>query len=117
MAAVKKTPEEVLDLKMNWLRDPCWDIEDTEGFEDYQAELIAYRLEKEEYWANERLSGQKRKAEELGVPGNIKLAQYILTLEYTNNLLQAKVDGLITRSYELQARIDKLTKAIRGCPL
>jgi hypothetical protein len=39
-----KTREEVEALKANWLSDPIWDIEDTEGFEEYRAELREYRL-------------------------------------------------------------------------
>jgi hypothetical protein len=37
-------------LKEQWLRDPCWAIEETEGFEDHREELLAYRLEQEEGW-------------------------------------------------------------------
>jgi hypothetical protein len=37
-------------LKAQWLRDPCWDIEDTEGFEDHREELLAYRFAQEERW-------------------------------------------------------------------
>jgi hypothetical protein len=40
-----KTPEEIEALKANWRKDPCWDIEDTEGFEEIKAELELYRLE------------------------------------------------------------------------
>ena len=46
----EKTREDVENLKENWLRDPCWDIEDTEGFEGYYDELLAFRLEKEAEW-------------------------------------------------------------------
>lgn len=44
----------------------------------------------------DKLSTQilERKALELKVPGHIKLAKYVLTLEYTLNLLQQKVDRL-----------------------
>ncbi len=42
-----KTPEEIEKLKASWRRDPCWDIEDTEGFEDHQEELLAYRKQVE----------------------------------------------------------------------
>ena len=38
-----KTNDEIETLKQSWRRDPCWDIEDTEGFEDHRAELKAYR--------------------------------------------------------------------------
>jgi len=39
-----KTRAEVNELKENWQADPCWDLEDTEGFEDYRKELAAFRL-------------------------------------------------------------------------
>jgi len=42
-----KTREEVEALKNEWLQDPCWDIDDTEGFEDYRDELAAYQAEVE----------------------------------------------------------------------
>lgn len=38
------TRDEVEALKQNWLNDPCWDIEETEGFEFYREELAIYRL-------------------------------------------------------------------------
>lgn len=38
-----KTNEEIEALKQSWKKDPCWDIEDSDGFEAYRAELIAWR--------------------------------------------------------------------------
>ena len=38
-----KTREEVEKLKREWGKDPCWDIYDTEGFEEYKDELIVYQ--------------------------------------------------------------------------
>ena len=46
-----KTEEELRDLKANWQADPIWNIEDSEGFEEYQDELLAYRQKCEENWA------------------------------------------------------------------
>lgn len=43
----KKTQEEIDALKASWRKDPCWDIEDSDGFEEHKEELIAYRLEVE----------------------------------------------------------------------
>lgn len=40
---IRKTDAEVQSLKENWKADPCWDIEDTEGFEAHRDELIAFR--------------------------------------------------------------------------
>lgn len=42
-----KSKKELDDLKANWKGDPCWDIEDTEGFEEHRAELLAWRKEYE----------------------------------------------------------------------
>ena len=33
MLTNKKTKEEIRDLCEQWASDPCWDIEETEGFE------------------------------------------------------------------------------------
>lgn len=46
-----KTEWELLDLKTQWKADPCWDIEDTEGFEEHRTELLIWKLthERDEY--------------------------------------------------------------------
>lgn len=38
-----KSADDIEALKQNWRFDPCWDIEETEGFEAHRAELKAYR--------------------------------------------------------------------------
>ena len=45
-----KTREEIDKLKRSWNRDPCWDIEETEGFEDHKQELLEYREQCEAAW-------------------------------------------------------------------
>jgi hypothetical protein len=52
-----KTREEVEALKINWHDDPNWDIEETDGFEEYKDELLAYRKQSEKEWEDAR---QKR---------------------------------------------------------
>ena len=39
------TQDEIEKLKKNWMEDPCWDIELTEGFEEHLVELLAFRKE------------------------------------------------------------------------
>jgi hypothetical protein len=51
---MSKTITEIESLKNNWLKNPCWDIEDTEGFESYKEELLAFRLHKEKEWEENR---------------------------------------------------------------
>ena len=43
MSKTGKTREEVEELKVAWMNDAIWDIEDTEGFEEYREELLAFR--------------------------------------------------------------------------
>lgn len=45
----------VEDLKAQWKADPCWDIEETEGFEDLRNELLIWRLEYERNQYRDRL--------------------------------------------------------------
>ena len=45
-----KTIEEIEALKENWIKDPCWDIETTEGFEDHVEELLNFRRQTEAEW-------------------------------------------------------------------
>jgi hypothetical protein len=41
------TTDEIERLKHSWLGDPCWNIEETEGFEEHREELLAFRKETE----------------------------------------------------------------------
>ena len=50
---INKTRSDFEALKQSWLKDPCWDIEDTEGFEFYHDELKAFRMEREYCWKKE----------------------------------------------------------------
>ena len=39
-----KARHDIEVLKSGWLRDPCWDVETTPGFEAHACELHAFRL-------------------------------------------------------------------------
>lgn len=55
-----KTREEVEYLKNEWLKDACWDIEDTDGFEEYAVELARFAEEHRAIWraAREKVEAQ-----------------------------------------------------------
>lgn len=84
-----KTRQEVEELKQNWIIDPCYEIEDSEGFEEYREELKLFRerieQKAEEFYIKRCLD----KARELGCEGNIKLGKYIIDLEYRLNKLES----------------------------
>lgn len=86
-----KTQEEVAELKRQWLADPCWDIENTEGFESHQEGLLAFRQVQEATWAQDREKRLLATAGRLGVPGNVALAAYVLSLEQRLDALEAKL--------------------------
>jgi len=48
-----KTREEVEALKKIWQNDPIWDIEHTEGFEEYAPELLAFSNDMHSKWRKE----------------------------------------------------------------
>lgn len=45
-----KTREEVEHLKANWIADPCYDLEETEGFEEYREELYDFAQKQKIKW-------------------------------------------------------------------
>jgi chromosome segregation ATPase len=90
----RRTDEEILALKSQWTSDPCWDIEDTEGFAAHREELLAYRQAKEAEWAQERLARLEKRAAELGVPGNLALAEYVERLEGRLEVLTERIERL-----------------------
>lgn len=97
-----KTREEIESLKQGWINDPIWDIEDTDGFEEYRDELIQFHNEKRKEWDgrwNERLL---TKAEHLGAPGNVKLAEYVLQLERHIDILYTRMEDFANRLYHLE---------------
>jgi hypothetical protein len=62
-----KTEQEVKALKENWSHDPCWDIEDTEGFEEHREELKEYRYEQQAQWGAKEYNRLFNRARDLGI--------------------------------------------------
>jgi hypothetical protein len=87
--------DEIDELKAQWEADPVWDIENTDGFEAYRAELEAYRLEKEQEWKGYVRQELEQKARELGldIRYHIPLVEYINRLEGRIQRLEERLDG------------------------
>ncbi len=94
-----KTPQEIEALGKNWEGDPCWDIEDSEGFEDHKQELKKYRLQKERDWACEEFNRLYQKAVSLGIEDigkgkderTLDLVKYLDRLEERVKALEASL--------------------------
>jgi len=92
--AIQRTRQEIQALICEWESDPCWDIEETEGFEAHHDELKAYRLKCEAEWKARTQRRLEEKAEELGVSGNTKLAAYVDRLEWKISDLVRQIERL-----------------------
>ena len=71
-----KTRRDIEQLKAGWLRDPLWDIEDTEGFEAHHDELVQFRETVQARWraaVDERERALDAEAERIGVHGLLRL--------------------------------------------
>ena len=67
-----KPREEIESLKAGWLADPCWDLCETEGFEEHREELKKYQEEYNLALSYEREleeESEEREAENLGLHG------------------------------------------------
>jgi len=84
-----KTRQEVEALKQNWLADGCWDIYDTEGFEEYRDELRVFQINQQQEWRAKEYNKVYSFAQGLGIETignaadepNLSLARYIMKLE------------------------------------
>lgn len=71
--------EELDNLKREWSYDPCWDIEDTHGYELWHDELKCWRERHEAQMAQIEAERIGLKTAELGI--NAALLKYIELLE------------------------------------
>ena len=100
-----KSREEVEKLKENWKGDPCWDIEETEGFEDYKDQLKEYRLKQQSEWRAAEYNRIYNKAQGLGIENlgnkddepNLQLVKYLETLERRIDELSQAVENIYFR--------------------
>ena len=83
-----KTEQDLRDLIINWESDPCWNIEETEGFEEYKESLKSFRLEKEAEWKAERETTIKEKRKKYGC--NEEMLKLIETLQHRIEILESR---------------------------
>lgn len=87
-----RTNDEITELKLNWSEDPCWDIENTEGFEAHYAELLAWRVKTEAESSAIELDRQLARANELKI--DVHVLKIIETLEARITELEDKIESL-----------------------
>jgi len=100
----KRSPDELNQLKAQWMTDPCWDIAATPGFEAHRAELESFERVTEARWEQERRQRLGKRAEQLGCPGNLALAEHVESLEHRLAALRDRLEKL-----EIDAMRDRLS--------
>jgi len=92
-----KTREELEQLKKEWLKDPCWDIYDTEGFEEYKDELKAYQKDIDDKYEAQRQKErdiESSEAVQLGVHGLYRIIKDLhLKIENQQLAIDYLIDG------------------------
>lgn len=88
-----KTRAEVEALKRKWIADPCWDIEGTEGFDEYRAELRDFRLRQEDAWAKREQARLEERAALLGC--TVPLIRELERIERLINHVRSGRDWMI----------------------
>ena len=97
-----KTRSEVEALKKNWLGDPCWDIYETEGYEEYREELRIFQINMMQAWRAKEYNRIYARAQSLGIDDlgpkddepDLRLAQYLEGLEARIKSLESTIDRL-----------------------
>lgn len=84
-----KTRQEVEQLKQCWIKDPIWDIYDTEGYEEYKDELRVFQTNMMQEWRAREYNkvydyARTLSIETLGNPAdepNLELAKLLMQIE------------------------------------
>lgn len=63
---MKKTRANVEKLKIQWLADPSWDLEEIEGFKEYKEELKEFADSKRKEWKEQDDLLSLKMAEQFG---------------------------------------------------
>lgn len=88
-----RTQEEIEKLMREWGKDPCWDIEDTEGFEDHRYELRRYRMMVEMDRSKQYREKVKKEMYQLGID-KLSTYQYLKSLEERIERLEEKFNEI-----------------------
>jgi len=108
---VRRSEEDIKQLKENWFEDPVWDIETTEGFEYHKKELLQYKLECEKCWNEEQEKEEvvreekiRRSAAELRIQ-DINLYKLVLKQADTIERLESAICSLCDKEFNQAWRI------------
>ena len=88
----QRTQEEIESLKRNWINDPCYDLEDVDGFESVKDELYLWRVEYEQAQNKLEIDRIRKRAGEWGV--SLGMVDYIEKLESRLKTTEKKLQAI-----------------------
>lgn len=100
------TAEEIEHLKAQWLTDPHWDLEETEGYDAYREGLLAFRLQVEADRRAEAEAEVQAKLQDMGLRDNRRLGEWLLDVV-------ARIDRLEQRIDEVDERAERMVDRAR----
>ncbi len=108
---MSKTRKEIDELKSSWMRDPIWEIENTEGFEKHKDELRKFSIEKKEFWITQNKTQLQLDCERLGTPNADGLVIELRWIRAEIDLLRRRMDGIEGR---MESRLERVSNQIAG---
>lgn len=117
-AAQVRSRQEIEYLKGQWEADPCWDLEETEGFELHREELAEFARQKGEERRAREQDRLEARAIELGIPGNAALVTHLERLESQIDRLEERLDRytdrLDSKIVDMKKRADRRIDSVRS---
>ena len=99
---VERTQDEIDNLKINWIHDPCWDLADTEGVEYHREELQAFEDKKNAEWEQIAQKKKEETIKKLKEKYKDDVWEYIYYLEQKlDNIIKEEMSHITLLSKEL----------------
>jgi hypothetical protein len=107
-----KSPEEVEQLKREWCAAPEWELETTEGFEEYRDELLSFQISQRQKWLAESHIKRCQDKSRMGLAWGDDLIDVETLFNYLTELAR-RVDRLEQENERLQQEVHNLTQSLK----
>ena len=109
-------PRSVEELKAAWLRDPSWDIEDTEGFEGYRDHLREFAEAHRARWAEEAGARERTRSDHQVLVSIAQLQTEILTeLQHIRTALNSSARSSVELAENAKGAVQITVKTYVDC--
>lgn len=101
----RRNPQIIEKLKVDWSKDPCWEIEYTEGFEAHEKELAAFAESKRREWRAEHdVVANRRSIITMRAPLTMNCSSSLMSDDDRVSTLMA--DGWVIQDVQIVTYID-----------